>query len=91
MGKYLWIFLGMFLVVTAGVSAKGECRADRDKFCSEVKRGQRGKMHECLMQHYQELSPECKGWMDKAPGPGKWKNPPKGNQPPASGPKAPRA
>jgi Cysteine rich repeat len=49
------------LVVQAAMVNADErpCRADIEKFCADVSRGG-GRVAECLRQHYEDLSPECK-------------------------------
>lgn len=49
-------------VAIVGVPAHAQpkpCRADIDKFCADVERGQ-GRLIRCLKEHANELAPECK-------------------------------
>jgi Cysteine rich repeat len=41
------------------------CKADREKFCSDIKPGD-GKMRDCMKQHASELSAECTSAMKAA-------------------------
>ena len=41
---------------------KGACKADVEKFCKDV---EKGKIHECLDQHKDELSDACKANREK--------------------------
>jgi hypothetical protein len=54
--KHLTIVL-MVLLIPTTVMAKGECKADIEKFCSDIGEG---KLQTCLNQHQSELSAECK-------------------------------
>ena len=53
------IVLGLFGQAAIAFAAERPCRADIEKFCSDVKPGG-GRMVECLRQHQSALSPECK-------------------------------
>jgi hypothetical protein len=56
--------LGLALVAS-GVTAEAQpeaCKADIEKFCSEVQQG-RGRIVRCLNEHTDELSADCKGFM----------------------------
>ena len=56
-------FLSFVLVATVSVttiSAKGECRADREKFCGNVIKGNHKGMWQCMKEHESELSEGCK-------------------------------
>ena len=48
------------LFATGSVSAKGECKADREKFCATVQKGDHKAMYECMKSHEGELSESCK-------------------------------
>jgi len=41
---------------------QGECKADADRLCGNVKPGE-GRMMQCLKEHENELSPQCKARM----------------------------
>ena len=56
--KYLMALLLALLVPTAAV-AKGECKAEKEKFCKDVVAA-KGKIGPCLKQHAAELSEACK-------------------------------
>lgn len=48
-------------VLAAGsISAKGECQADRQKFCGKVMKGDHKGMWQCMKSHEAELSEPCK-------------------------------
>lgn len=53
---------GAALTAVAGAGAlgqgRGACRADVEKYCKDVERGE-GRIHACLEQHLADLSPEC--------------------------------
>jgi hypothetical protein len=59
MKKYLFFTVTAIISVTA-ISAKGECRADRDKFCAHVIKGNHKGMWQCMKEHENELSEACK-------------------------------
>lgn len=60
--KASWIFtLALGLSVSAGAQVtkdKDVCRADREKFCAGITRGD-GKLMECMISHKEALSIEC--------------------------------
>jgi hypothetical protein len=43
---------------------EGPCKADREKFCNDVKHGE-GRIIECMKGKMAELSPECKAHVEK--------------------------
>jgi len=43
------------------------CKADREKFCKDVKMGE-GRIMDCMMSHKEELSPACKEMHGKMKG-----------------------
>ncbi|MFY9639439.1 MAG: cysteine rich repeat-containing protein [Rhodomicrobium sp.] len=52
---------GLLLVFSpqiASAQSAHPCKADREKFCPDLKPGD-GKFGECMKQHEAELSPEC--------------------------------
>jgi hypothetical protein len=66
----------LFLVVAAAAPAvsyandehmehSGACKADREKFCKDVKPGE-GRIVKCMKEHEADLSPECKEKMSEA-------------------------
>jgi hypothetical protein len=57
--KYLMALIIALFVPTAAV-AKGECTADRQKFCKDVVGGKPGELSACMKQHDAELSEACK-------------------------------
>jgi hypothetical protein len=57
--KYLMALMIALFVPTAAV-AKGECTADRQKFCKDVVGGKPGELSACMKQHEAELSEACK-------------------------------
>lgn len=55
--SYVSFFL-TFLI--SGMSfANGPCKADREKFCPNVQRGE-GRIKNCMKEHYNQLSAQCK-------------------------------
>ncbi len=62
-----WLgFVLIFSVFSTGISANGgQCKEDRKKFCGDIKPGE-GRIYECLVQHLNELSPDCKNRIEKA-------------------------
>jgi len=58
----LWI---MVVVLTAGsvLASDDPCKADRERYCKEVKPGQ-GRIADCLKGHEAELSQECKAYRE---------------------------
>lgn len=59
MKNIIMIFAAM-LIAVSNISAKGECKADREKFCKEIKKGDHKAMHSCMASHEAELSGACK-------------------------------
>jgi hypothetical protein len=59
MKKYLLIMVAALFSVTT-VSAKGECREDREKHCPKVIKGNHKGMWQCMKEHEAELSEGCK-------------------------------
>ena len=55
--RYLMVAI-IALLVPAAAMAKGECKADRKKFCADVT--EKADIKACLDQHMAELSAECK-------------------------------
>jgi len=47
------------------IFAKGECKEDEKKFCADVKKGE-GRVFQCLVNHYNDLTPDCKKKIDKS-------------------------
>lgn len=64
MKKIIFLSVAAFFGVTA-VSAKGECRADREKFCANVTKGDHKAMWQCMKEHENELSDACKNHIAK--------------------------
>lgn len=58
--KTTMMIFAALLFATASVSAKGECKADREKFCATVQKGDHKAMHECMKSHEGEVSEGCK-------------------------------
>jgi hypothetical protein len=52
------VVFGVGSVCPVFVHAEGECKADLQKFCSDVQPGQ-GRMIDCLKAHVPDLSPNC--------------------------------
>lgn len=48
------------LIAGTTVSAKGECKADREKHCANVIKGNHKGMWQCMKEHEAELSEGCK-------------------------------
>ncbi len=62
--KLLALMLISFTLVSE-VSAKGGvCKEDREKFCKDIKPGE-GRIYECLVQHLNELSFDCKNRIEE--------------------------
>ncbi|MFZ5630245.1 MAG: cysteine rich repeat-containing protein [Spirochaetota bacterium] len=59
MKQYLFFAVATIVSVTA-ISAKGECRIDREKFCGNVIKGNHKGMWQCMKEHENELSETCK-------------------------------
>ena len=45
------------------IFAKDECKEDAKKFCADVKKGE-GRVFQCLVNHYNDLTPDCKKKID---------------------------
>ncbi|MFO1519551.1 MAG: hypothetical protein U1F57_07835 [bacterium] len=60
-GSLLSVFLGlgMLLPALAFAHGGGACKADREKYCSNVK-GDFKAVHQCMKDHANDLSAECK-------------------------------
>lgn len=62
----VWVVVAV--AVSSGVAMAREhgqfCKADREKFCKDIKAGQ-GEVAKCLKEHEAELAPECKDKMSK--------------------------
>jgi hypothetical protein len=56
--RYLMVMI-IALLVPAAAMAKGECKADKEKFCKDVIAA-KGKIGPCLKKHTAELSEACK-------------------------------
>jgi hypothetical protein len=56
--------LGLLLVASAAQAHHGACRADVEQFCKDVKPGE-GRIIDCLKQHENELSEQCKAAGEK--------------------------
>lgn len=65
MKSSLTVFAKLFLVgsflmsVSAFAEGKKACKADMEKFCANVERGE-GRIAKCMKEHKDELSPACK-------------------------------
>ena len=64
------IFIAAGLMIGAGIAqakhkkGAGPCKADVEQFCKDVKPG-KGGIRECLDANAANLSPECKGFVEK--------------------------
>lgn len=58
--KNIFIFVAAALIAVTSASAKGECKADREKLCGTVQKGDHKAMHECMKMHEGEVSEPCK-------------------------------
>jgi hypothetical protein len=58
--KYV-VALIIAVLVPTGVSAKGACEPDVEKFCNGLERG--AKLTACLREHEAELEPGCKAML----------------------------
>lgn len=57
------ILASTLLLFSAGSFASGHdkpCKADKEKFCTECKKGQKKCFKNCMKVHESELSAECK-------------------------------
>lgn len=59
MKQILFLAAGALISATA-ISAKGECKADREKLCANIARGNPRAMWQCMKEHEAELSAACK-------------------------------
>ena len=59
----LGIFLGSGAAAAAG-KKHHPCRADRMKFCKDIKPGE-GRVRACLNEHQADLSDKCKKGIEK--------------------------
>jgi len=62
-GFYAALFLSA-LLMPASSFAHGACKADREKFCKDVPRGD-GRIKQCMKEHYKDLSPVCQQKLDE--------------------------
>jgi hypothetical protein len=58
------LMIAFFMVPAAAMAKDNPCKADKTKFCKDVK-ASGGKVGACLRQHKDELSAECKGRLHK--------------------------
>lgn len=58
--KSIIVILTAALIGVTSISAKGECQADRQKFCAKVMKGDHKGMWTCIKSHEAELSEGCK-------------------------------
>ncbi|HRP70715.1 MAG TPA: cysteine rich repeat-containing protein [Turneriella sp.] len=58
--KKIILILAVSIFAATSLSAKGECRSDREKLCSSVKKGDHKAMWQCMKEHETELSDACK-------------------------------
>jgi hypothetical protein len=56
--------LSFFLTALAVQAGDEPCKADREKFCKDVKQGSGAIMH-CMKEHASELSASCQSKMDE--------------------------
>lgn len=58
----------MSLVLASGsdsvIATESPCKADFDRLCGDVQPGQ-GRIHACLMKHKEEISPECRAFLEE--------------------------
>jgi len=64
--KSVLTMITVMILATSGITAKGECKADREKFCKDVKKGDLKGMHACMKSHDAELSEACKSHRSQA-------------------------
>jgi hypothetical protein len=62
--KQLIVLIIAILIPTAAI-AKGECAADKEKFCKSVDE-KHGDIRACMTQHESELSEACKAKREEA-------------------------
>ncbi len=65
------LILTFLVFSTTTLFAKGECKEDAKKFCENVKKGE-GRVFQCLVNHFEELTPNCKKKIENAKD--KWQN-----------------
>jgi hypothetical protein len=61
------LMIAFFMVPAAAMAKDNPCKADKTKFCKDVK-ASGGKVGTCLRKHKDELSAECKARLDKPKG-----------------------
>jgi Cysteine rich repeat len=61
------LMIAFFMVPAAAVAKDNPCKADKTKFCKDVK-ASGGKVGTCLRKHKDELSAECKARLSKPKG-----------------------
>ncbi|MBL8034584.1 MAG: hypothetical protein JNJ69_12845 [Leptospiraceae bacterium] len=54
------LLIGALTIGAIGISAKGECQQDREKFCKNAPKGDHKAMYECMKSHEAQLSEGCK-------------------------------
>jgi len=58
--RKLITLLAATLLTASAVSARGECKADREKLCKDVKKDDMQAMHQCMKSHEGEVSEPCR-------------------------------
>lgn len=59
MSKFLLIILSV-MVGIAPITAKGECKADREKYCANIPKGEKKAMWKCMNDNEAQFSEACK-------------------------------
>lgn len=66
MKRIVCMIIFAFVLPTAAIA--GPCTEDKAKFCAEAK-GEPGSVAQCLKEHMEELSEDCKAEKPWEPGP----------------------
>jgi hypothetical protein len=63
--KKILILCVAALTSATAISARGECKADREKFCASVPKGDKKAMWQCMKDNEAQLSEPCKNHIAK--------------------------
>ena len=56
-------FAATLLAPTLSFACGGACKADRERFCGNVQKGD-GRIRQCMKDHYNDLSTGCRQHID---------------------------